>query len=163
MKTRDRSKPAQRFVPPATRPSAPVDVGVRGVQLWPMRHVLDPRGNLIPVEFEHELPFMPRRQFFIHDVGDDRIRGEHAHEICHQFLIAVVGSLAVIVDDGTEAREIALQDAGYGIYLPPYVWGVQYLFKPHTVLSVYASHPYDAAEYIRDYDEFLEKIKTKAK
>ena len=162
MKTRDSSKPARRFPLPATRPGAPLAVGVDGAQLWPLRHVLDKRGNLIPVEFEGELPFVPRRQFFIHDVGDDHIRGEHAHRICHQFLFAVVGSLAVIVDDGREAREIALEDAGYGLYLPPYVWGVQYLFKPHTVLAVYASHPYDAAEYIRDYDEFLEAIRSKA-
>lgn len=163
MKTRDRSKPAPRFELPAVRPNAPLDVGVCGVQLWPMRHVLDSRGNLIPVEFEQELPFVPRRQFFVHDVGDDRLRGEHAHEICHQFLMAVVGSLAVIVDDGAEAREIVLQDASYGVYMPPYVWGVQYLFKPHTVLAVYASHPYDASEYIRDYDEFLEKIKSRSR
>lgn len=163
MKTRDSSLPAPHFALPATRPDVPLDVGVRGVQLWPMRHVLDKRGNLIPVEFDTELPFVPRRQFFIHDVDDDRIRGEHAHEICHQFLFAVVGSLAVIVDDGSAAREIVLEDASYGLYLPPYVWGVQYRFKPYTVLAVFASHPYDASEYIRDYDEFLEKIATKRK
>ena len=152
--TRDRSKPVSAFVPPAGM-TAPVDLGVGGVQIWPLRHVLDKRGNLIPVEFERELPFLPRRQFFIHDVSDDSIRGEHAHRICHQFLFAVVGSLAVIVDDGREAREVVLADASFGLHLPPYVWGVQYRFKPHTMLSVYASHPYDSAEYIRDYDEFL--------
>lgn len=155
MTTRDPSRPVQRFTLPAQRPSGPLDMGVGGVQLWPMRHVLDQRGNLIPVEFERELPFMPHRQFFIHDVAEESIRGEHAHRICHQFLFAVVGSLAVIVDDGSTAREVELADGSYGLHLPPYVWGVQYRFKPHTMLSVYASHPYDSSEYIRDYDEFL--------
>lgn len=161
MKTRDRTQPVQRFVLPATRPTAPVDVGVGGVQLWPMRHVVDPRGNLIPVEFERELPFMPRRQFFIHDVDDDQIRGEHAHKVCKQFLFAVTGSLAVIVDDGHDAREVVLEDASYGLYLPTFVWGVQYRFKPYTVLAVFASHGYDAAEYIRDYDAFLGEIRAR--
>jgi WxcM-like protein len=104
---------------------------------------------------------VPRRQFLIHGVSDDSIRGEHAHRICHQFLFAVVGSLAVIVDDGVEAREIMLEDANFGLYLPPYVWGVQHSFKPYTMLSVYASHPYDASEYIRDYDEFLAESRAK--
>lgn len=160
--TRDRSKPAPHFTLPA-QPTAPVAVGVGDVQLWPMRHVLDPRGNLIPVEFEKELPFVPRRQFFIHGVSDDSIRGEHAHRVCHQFLFAVVGSLAVIVDDGREAREVTLADGSLGLYLPPYVWGVQYRFRPHTMLSVYASHPYDSGEYIRDYDEFLAETRARGR
>lgn len=150
-----------RFKLPGEKPSSPFGVGVGGVQLWPLRNVLDRRGNLIPIEFERELPFFPHRQFFIHQVEDDRIRGEHAHKVCHQFLFAVVGSLAVIVDDGTNACEIELTDAGYGLYMPPYTWGVQYRFKPQTVLAVYASHPYDETEYIRDYDEFLSQVRSK--
>jgi hypothetical protein len=158
--TRDRSQPVQAYTPPAQM-KAPVDLGLGGVQLWPMRHVLDPRGNLIPVEFDRELPFVPRRQFFIHDVSDDSIRGEHAHRTCHQFLFAVIGSLAVIVDDGQQAREVTLADGSFGLYLPPYVWGVQYRFRPHTMLSVYASHPYDSSEYIRDYHEFLAETRAR--
>ena len=160
MQTRDRNSPVPRFIPPA-KFTTPLSVGVGGVTLWPLRHVLDQRGNLIPVEFERELPFLPRRQFFIHDVAEESIRGEHAHRVCHQFLFAVIGSLSVIVDDGSEAREVELTDASFGLYLPPYVWGVQYRFKPHTMLSVYASHPYDAAEYIRDYDAFLAETRAR--
>lgn len=163
MTTRNRSKPVQRFALPGEKPPTPQEVGVGSVTLWPLRHILDQRGNLIPVEFERELPFLPHRQFFVHNVGDNRIRGEHAHKVCHQFLFAVVGSLAVIVDDGTEAREIVLEDASFGLYLPPYTWGIQYNFKPYTVLSVYASHPYDAAEYIRDYDDFLAQVRARTR
>lgn len=163
MTTRDRSKRVPPFALPKEKPVAPLAIGVGGAQLWPLRHVLDHRGNLIPVEFERELPFMPRRQFFIHDVADDHLRGEHAHKVCHQFLFAVVGSLSVIVDDGKDACEIELMDASFGLYLPPYTWAVQYRFKPQTVLAVYASHPYDAAEYIRDYDDFLVQARTKTR
>jgi hypothetical protein len=35
------------------------------------------------------------------------------------------------------------------------VWGVQYKYSADAILLVLASHPYDAADYIRDYDEFL--------
>ena len=45
-----------------------------------------------------------------------------------------------------------------GALLPPLVWGIQYKFEPDTVLLVQASHPYDAADYIRDYDTFRELV-----
>ena len=35
------------------------------------------------------------------------------------------------------------------------VWGIQYKYSADAVLLVLASHPYDADDYIRDYDEFL--------
>ena len=34
------------------------------------------------------------------------------------------------------------------------IWGTQYRYSADAVLLVLASHPYDAADYIRDYAEF---------
>ena len=39
-------------------------------------------------------------------------------------------------------------------HLPPMTWGTQYRYSPDAVLLVFASEPYDAAEYVRTYDEF---------
>ena len=41
------------------------------------------------------------------------------------------------------------------------VWGVQYRYTADAVLLVFASDPYDADDYIRDYSEFL-KMKSAA-
>jgi hypothetical protein len=35
------------------------------------------------------------------------------------------------------------------------VWSVQYRFSTDAALAVLASDPYDATDYIRDYEEFL--------
>ena len=35
------------------------------------------------------------------------------------------------------------------------VWGIQYKYSADAVLLVFASHYYDADDYIRDYDQFL--------
>jgi hypothetical protein len=35
------------------------------------------------------------------------------------------------------------------------IWAVQHQHAPGTVLLVLASHAYDPADYIREYDEFL--------
>ena len=42
-----------------------------------------------------------------------------------------------------------------GLLIPPLIWGIQYKYSDDAVLLVVASHPYDADDYIRDYDEFL--------
>jgi len=41
-----------------------------------------------------------------------------------------------------------------GLYLPPMTWGVQYKYTEDAVLLVFASHPYEAGDYIRSYEEF---------
>ena len=35
------------------------------------------------------------------------------------------------------------------------VWSVQYRFSADAALAVLASDPYDPADYVRDYEEFL--------
>ena len=37
------------------------------------------------------------------------------------------------------------------------IWGTQWRYTRDALLLVLASHPYDAADYIRDYEEFLEE------
>ena len=38
--------------------------------------------------------------------------------------------------------------------MPPMIWGTQYQYSKDAVLLVFASEPYDAADYIREYGEF---------
>jgi len=39
--------------------------------------------------------------------------------------------------------------------MPAMTWGSQYGYEPGTVLGVFASHPYDADDYVREYEEFV--------
>ncbi|TPI44852.1 isomerase [Mesorhizobium sp. B2-9-1] len=133
-------------------------LGVGGCELWRLPHFSDLRGELAPLEFGHNLPFKPLRSFLVYGVRSDKVRGEHAHRQCHQFLIATHGRLSVVVDDGHDRKEVSLADPSVGLYLPPGVWGIQYKFQPDTVLLVMASHPYDASDYIRDYSDFLATV-----
>ncbi len=135
--------------------------GVRGVTLHRLTLAEDMRGNLSAGEFEREIPFVPRRFFTVFDVPSEDTRGQHAHRICHQFLVCLRGRCAVVADDGTSRREVMLDSPGLGLYLPPMTWGVQYKYSAEAVLLVFASHYYDAADYIRDYDEFLRELAKK--
>ena len=50
-----------------------------------------------------------------------------------------------------------------GIYLPPLTWGIQYKYSSDAVLLVFASHLYEAEDYIRNYAEFLESVYSQAR
>ncbi|WP_255440834.1 sugar 3,4-ketoisomerase [Caenimonas sedimenti] len=128
---------------------------VRGVTLHEMRSVQDPRGDLSAGEVGRDVPFEVKRYFLVYGVPRLEQRGEHAHRRCHQFLVAVAGSLHVIADDGVQQQEFVLDRPSRGLYLPPMVWGVQHRHSADGVLLVLASDAYDPADYIRDYREFL--------
>jgi acetyltransferase-like isoleucine patch superfamily enzyme/dTDP-4-dehydrorhamnose 3,5-epimerase-like enzyme len=131
---------------------------VKGVTLHSLPTFDDLRGDLTALEFGSDVPFAPRRCFFVYGVPNSRVRGEHAHRQCHQFLVCVSGECTVVVDDGKSSDEFELDQPGLGIHVPPMVWSVQYKYSADATLMVLASHPYDAADYIRDYDKFLEEL-----
>jgi dTDP-4-dehydrorhamnose 3,5-epimerase-like enzyme len=137
----------------ASTPGA-VATSVNGVTLHTMTEVADIRGSLSVGEFERTVPFKSERYFLVYDVPTAETRGEHAHRVCHQFLVAVKGSVHVVADDGKNREEFVLDRPNRGLYLPPMTWGIQYRYSQDAVLMVFASHRYDAADYIRNYDEF---------
>lgn len=129
-----------------------------GVRFGTLASVSEARGRLVAAQAGAPLPFIPRRCFVIMDVPSRRIRGEHAHKKCHQFLVCVRGKVTVLVDDGRIRQEIVLDDAATGLYIPPMVWAAQYDYSDDAVLIVFASAGYDARDYIRDYDRFRARI-----
>jgi acetyltransferase-like isoleucine patch superfamily enzyme len=130
-------------------------VRVPGVELRQIRHAVDLRGSLVAADFSTDLPFVPRRAFTVFDVPTKDVRGEHAHRQCEQFLLCLAGSVSCVVDNGQARQEFHLDRPYMGLYMPPMTWGTQYNYSPDAVLLVFASHEYDADDYIRDYDQFL--------
>jgi UDP-2-acetamido-3-amino-2,3-dideoxy-glucuronate N-acetyltransferase len=128
---------------------------VKGVSIHTLPIVRDMRGDLTVGEFERHIPFRPRRFFLVFDVPSTKIRGEHAHHSCQQFLVCIRGFCSLLVDDGCNRDEFILDDNRFGVYVPPLTWGVQYKHSADALLLVFASDYYDADDYIRSYDEFL--------
>lgn len=129
-------------------------VGVEGVRLVALRSITGDNGTLVVGEEPAELPFSAARIFTLFNIPDGEVRGTHAHRECEQFLICQVGSVTAVVDDGTTRREIVLDSPSQGLYMPAMTWGTQYRYSSDAVLLVLASHPYDADDYIHDYEEF---------
>jgi len=135
----------------------PADVTpvVEGVRLLHKPLVRDLRGDLGVWEVRKDLPFAPQRCFAIFDVPSKEVRGEHAHKVCEQMLVCLRGTVNVVCDDAHHRQEFVLDSPELALYIPPMVWGTQYRYSSDALLWVFASHAYDPADYIRDYDTFL--------
>lgn len=144
--------------PGPTPPGGAPEVRVRGVRLLHTPVIEDLRGRLSAREVGEALPFVPSRCFVVFDVPSKKVRGEHAHRQCEQLLVCLRGSMAVVCDDGEHRQELVLDSPALGLYLPPMVWATQYKYTEDAILLVLASHPYDADDYIRDYERYLAEL-----
>jgi UDP-2-acetamido-3-amino-2,3-dideoxy-glucuronate N-acetyltransferase len=142
-----------------TAPGSHGKIVVDGVEVLRVPLIEDMRGNLIAREVGKGFSFAPQRCFLVFDVPSKEVRGEHAHRQCAQLLVCVRGSVSAVCDDGQRRQEILLDDPTVGLHLPPMVWGTQYKYSADALLMVFASLPYDGADYIRDYDQFVAERK----
>ena len=133
---------------------------VGAVRVLQLPTVDDMRGHLLFAEVEKHLPFHPKRYFLVYEVPTERVRGEHAHRKLHQLLVCIRGAVTIVVDDGKRRAELTLDRPTLGLYVPPMVWAIQYRYTSDAMLLVLASDPYDADDYIRDYDEFRRLVQT---
>ena len=98
---------------------------------------------------------MIKRVFYIYDIPGGEDRGAHAHKEFHQFLIAASGSFEIELNDGTTMRTVMLNRPYFGLHIPPGIWAAEKGFSSGAICLALTSHAYDAKDYIRDYQEYL--------
>lgn len=120
----------------------------------------DERGHLVVVEGGQDIPFEIKRAFYIYGSDKNIVRGQHANRRSEFVLINVAGTSKVKVKDGEGNEAVfCLNRPHTGVYIPTMVWKDMYDFSEDSVLLVLSSEHYDAAEYIRNYDEFSREIR----
>lgn len=119
-----------------------------------IRRFSDTRGYLSVVENGLDIPFDIKRIYYLYMVPEVA-RGAHAHKELQQLLIATSGSVDITLDDGVDKKTFHLDKPWKGLLVVPGLWRDLDNFSGGTVLMCLASEKYDAADYIRDYDEFL--------
>ncbi|HKY90703.1 MAG TPA: FdtA/QdtA family cupin domain-containing protein [Nevskiaceae bacterium] len=124
-------------------------------RLLQLPKIEDRRGNLTFIESHRHVPFAIERVYYLYDVPGGAERGGHAHRNLHQFLVAMSGSFDVKIDDGHRKATYHLNRSYSGLYLCPMIWREIDNFSSASVCMVVASAPYDEADYLRDYDDFL--------
>ena len=124
-------------------------------KLMQLQSFTDDRGVLSVGSTPKEVPFEVRRFFITSATSPSVVRGQHAHRVSHQFLVAVTGSITATCDDGHTKTEHVLDSSRVGLYMPPLTWGEQTSFSEGARLLVLASELYDPEDYIENYEEFI--------
>lgn len=115
----------------------------------------DIRGNLSFIEENMHIPFKIKRTYWIYDVPGGQIRGGHCFKKQQELIVALSGSLDVVVDNGQERKSFCLNRSYYGLYLPAGIWRHMENFSTNSLALVISSTHYDSDDYISDYEHFL--------
>lgn len=125
-------------------------------KLIELSKIEDPRGNLSVVEGDI-LPFSMKRVYYLYDVPSGAERGGHAHIAQEAFLIALSGSFDVVLHDGKEEQTILLNKPNVGLLINPGTWRELKNFSSGAVCLVVSPEEFEEADYIREFELFLER------
>lgn len=120
----------------------------------------DDRGSLVALEGNKTVPFDIKRVYYIFGTQAGVSRGFHAHRNLKQVAVCVTGKCRMTLDNGMERVETWLDSPTKGLLINDLVWREMHDFSDDCVLLVLASGHYDEADYIRNYDEFIETVKN---
>jgi dTDP-4-dehydrorhamnose 3,5-epimerase-like enzyme len=124
--------------------------------LLDLPRIFMPEGSITPLEGTSDVvPFEIARVFYLYDVVGGAVRGGHAHKELEQFVVAAMGGFTVSLWDGERRRDVELNRAYQGLYVPPPIWMDLVNFSSGAVSVVLASQVYEEADYIRDRDAFV--------
>ena len=129
-------------------------ITLEDVKFFNTRTMVEPDGNLVPIESNYDIPFPIKRVFYVYGVKNQDDRGKHAHYKTKQVLICVHGKVEVLVNDGLKEKKYLLESPQQALYIPEMIWDEQIYLSEDTVLLVLSNTNYDTSDYIEDYDEF---------
>jgi len=119
-------------------------------------------GGFVVAEGQSEIPFEIKRVFYIFGKGNvGNVRGRHSNRKSEFVLYNVKGGCKVkTIDENNNEVVYELSKPSQALYLPKMVWKEMYDFTEDSVLMVLTNEYYDTSEYIRDFDEFVEEMKS---
>ena len=125
----------------------------------------DPDGDLIISEAGRKSSGLDEtpRSYRRHVINIDSMSGFHAHKKTKQVIFCAAGSFVLHLDDGENKQNILMNVEDIGIKLWPRLWHSMSDFKEHTVILVHANTRFEQLgedDYIRDYQNFLEYIRS---
>lgn len=115
----------------------------------------------ITVEGFKDVPFEIKRIFYIfgkENVG--LVRGRHANRKSEFVLFNISGKSKVkVIDEYRNETVFELNKPQDAVYIPKMVWKEMYDFTEDSILMVLTIEYYDPAEYIREFDDFVNAVK----
>lgn len=121
----------------------------------PLNKIHNRAGNITIIEGDKNIPFKIKRIYYLYDIPGGQDRGGHAHKDLKQLLVAASGSFNVFLDDGKNKKIVTLNRPDIGLLIVPGIWRELMEFSSGAICLVLASNVYDEADYIRDFEGFI--------
>jgi oxalate decarboxylase/phosphoglucose isomerase-like protein (cupin superfamily) len=119
--------------------------------------ILDKRGNLSVIETESHVPFSIKRTYLVYDVPGGEVRGGHAFFEQKEMIVALSGSLDIIVFDGVKEQKFSLNRSYQGLYIPNGLWRHMENFATNTLVLVISNTNYNENDYIRNKKSYIDE------
>jgi mannose-6-phosphate isomerase-like protein (cupin superfamily) len=142
------------------------DLKTRNCRWIDVRGAVDLRGRINfleagPQAGKGDLPFQPRRLFWLHHIAPGQWRGRHGHRESELVFVALHGGCRVHLDDARAKETVTIDDPGRALFVGTWVWHELTDFAAEAAILVIASTLYEDAEYLRDYDAFKREAALK--
>jgi dTDP-4-dehydrorhamnose 3,5-epimerase-like enzyme len=122
--------------------------------LYTFSQRVDARGNLGFLEELKDVPFEVKRIYWLYDVPEQQVRGDHAHKTGEQVIVCLKGQIEVVLESKQgEVLGYTLSKPDQGLYIPPMWWG-KMLFKDRALMLGLASDEFSENDYIRNRKDF---------
>lgn len=121
----------------------------------------DERGSLVALEAGKDVPFDIKRVFYMSgNVSSSRQRIACACLNASFLLIMLKGSCRVILDDGSQRKEVCLDTPTTGLYISKSLWHEVSGFSEGAVLLVISDSGFIPDDYICRYEDYLNIIRS---
>lgn len=108
----------------------------------------DDRGSLVVIEEQDNLPFIPKRIFFINVHSSSSVRAGHSSS-SEELIVAVNGAVTIDLDNGEQQISLRLEEKNKALWLRPGVWLKLTEFTPGTILLVAASILFSETQHFK--------------
>ena len=102
------------------------------------------------------------KEFFFLYGKKNKIRGEHAHKKCSQYLFLITGKIKIEIINKHIKKKITISfKNNEGFLIKPKTWLKIKFLEPNSILMVVCDLKYDFSDYIEDFNEFKKIIGLK--
>ena len=131
-----------------------MNIDLSRIKIIKLPHHFEDNGDLTVMENSKNVPFNILRVFVVR-APKHSIRGQHAHIKCTQLLNCPNGKIEVECDNGENRITYILNHPNIALLIPPGIWAKQTYKLDNSILTVLCDRYYEAEDYIRNYNDFI--------
>lgn len=121
----------------------------------PNEFYLSDLGTSLGVVDFSQIPFSPRRIYWISGMTVEEPRGFHAHRKLNQVLVVQQGRVKLDLYRGAQKSSFNMSSNENHIYIPAGSWREIRAIEENSTILVVADQVYDESDYIRSWEEYL--------